>query len=543
MKQRKLVIEFVLNSEKFKSKLKSVTNDVEDFAKKTTGSKGGKGKGGIFGNIGQSFGNMIQNKFGNNAVTSNLGPFLSGLKKAAPVIAGIGIASSLMWGSIGAGVKTENTLTSLTVLTKSAEKAKKIYMDVVKFTAETPLMSEQTTFAAKQMLAVGYAIDQVKPMMKAIGDVAAGSGKDFNSLISIMAKNKSSGIIQGEDLNQLVDAGIPIIDEFGKMFGKTGMEIRKMASQGKIGYADLERAMLNMAGKGGVYENMMAKQSKTVDGLWSTIKDNSALIFTFMSGAMETNRPTMWTYLKEIIGDMGDKISTFVDTFKVFFVDVGESLGGTAKLLYNIFDIIVTGIKPALYIVSGVVWVIVKAFNIALRAINYIADVIKRLIVNTHSFFNRIFKITDLITLAGNKIKLIWANSVLYLDLMIHKFEKFMVGSNNPILRAIGKVLFDGKDAQGRDIQQEVEKKRVLSPAEAEDRRQRIEKRAPIVQKMDFNNLSPELYDRKYGEGAYSKMSNVDNSRKSVINNSIVNFHATRNEVNQQALRTVGVGI
>jgi len=543
MKQRKLVIEFVLNSEKFKSKLKSVTNDVENFAHKTTGSKGGKGKGGIFGNIGQSFGNMIQNKFGNNAVTSSLSPFLSGLKKASPIIAGIGVASSLMWGSIGAGIKTENTLTSLTVLTKSAEKAKNIYMDVVKFTAETPLMSEQTTFAAKQMLAVGYAIDQVKPMMKAIGDVAAGSGKDFNSLISIMAKNKSSGIIQGEDLNQLVDAGIPIIDEFGKMFGKTGMEIRKMASQGKIGYADLERAMLNMAGKGGVYENMMAKQSKTVDGLWSTIKDNSALIFTFMSGAMETNRPTMWTYLKEIIGDIGDKVSSFVDTFKVFFVDIGEGLGGTLAALYKIFDILVIAMKPALYIISLNIWGMLKGFNMILRVVNYVLDVIKRIYVNTFGFFDRVFKITDLITLAGNKIKLIWANSVLYLDLMIQKFEKFMVGSSNPVLRAIGKILFDGKDPQGRDIQQEVEKKRVLTPAEAEDLRQRRERRVPIVQQRDFNNLSPEVYDRKYGEGAYNKMSNVDNSRKSIINNSIVNYHATRNEVNQQALRTVGVGI
>lgn len=543
MKQRKLVIEFVINSEKFKSKLKSVTNDVEDFAKKTTGSKGGKGKGGIFGNIGQSFGSMIQNKFGNNAVTSSLSPFLSGLKKAAPIIAGIGVAGSLMLGSIGAGVKTENTLTSLTVLTKSAEKAKAVYKDIVKFSAQTPLMPEQVTIAAKQMLAVGYKINEVKPMMKAIGDVAAGSGKDFNSLISIMAKNKSSGIIQGEDLNQMVDAGIPIIDEFGRMFGKTGMEIRKMASQGKIGYADLEKAMVNMSSKGGVYDDFMKKLSETVEGRWSTIKGNVGLIFEALSGAKESNRTTMWTYIKEILGDVGEKVSGFVDTFEMFFVDVGESLGGTAKLLYNIFDIIVTGIKPALYIVAGVVWVIVKAFNIALKAVNYVADVIKRLIVNTYSFFNRIFKITDLITLAGNKIKLIWANSVLYLDLMIQKFEKFMVGSSNPVLRAIGKVLFDGKDAQGRDIQQKVEKKRVLSPAEAEGRRQRIEKRAPIVQKMDFNNLSPELYDRKYGEGAYSKMSNVDNSRKSVINNSIVNFHATRNEVNQQALRTVGVGI
>jgi chromosome segregation ATPase len=46
-----------------------------------------------------------------------------------------------------------------------------------------------------------------------------------------------------------------------------------MVEQGKVSFADVEKAFQSMSGEGGKFENLMDKQSKTVAGAWSNFKD------------------------------------------------------------------------------------------------------------------------------------------------------------------------------------------------------------------------------------------------------------------------------
>jgi len=71
-----------------------------------------------------------------------------------------------------------------------------------------------------------------------------------------------------------MEAGVPILDVLAKQFGVTKAEVIKMTSGGKVGFKDFEKAMFSMSGKGGMFFNMMDKQSKTLAGALSTLKDN-----------------------------------------------------------------------------------------------------------------------------------------------------------------------------------------------------------------------------------------------------------------------------
>lgn len=120
---------------------------------------------------------------------------------------------------VGSGVKmaaqTENMTIQFETLMGDAELAKKTLASLKDFSTSTNFESDQVTKAGRQLLAVKVSADELIPSLKMIGDIANGSGKDFNELATIFAKNKSSNFIQGEDLNQLIEAGIPCSTPIG----------------------------------------------------------------------------------------------------------------------------------------------------------------------------------------------------------------------------------------------------------------------------------------------------------------------------------------
>jgi hypothetical protein len=76
-----------------------------------------------------------------------------------------------------------------------------------------------------------------------------------------------------EDINQLTGRGIPIIQALAAQFGVAESEVRKLVESGKVGFPNIERAFRDMTSEGGKFADMMAKQSGTLAGLWSTFAD------------------------------------------------------------------------------------------------------------------------------------------------------------------------------------------------------------------------------------------------------------------------------
>ncbi|MBR7145948.1 MAG: hypothetical protein IKD10_13550, partial [Lentisphaeria bacterium] len=61
------------------------------------------------------------------------------------------------------------------------------------------------------------------------------------------------------------------VKTLGEMFGKSGNEIYKMAESGAISADMVSQAYDKMSGSGGVFSNMMEKQSNTVKGVWDAV--------------------------------------------------------------------------------------------------------------------------------------------------------------------------------------------------------------------------------------------------------------------------------
>lgn len=199
------------------------------------------------------------------------------LKGAAAAFGGFAIGDQVIQfgkAAVDAAGRYQGLQISFETFLGSAEKAKTVLADLQEFSALTPFTGEEVQQAGKALLAFGIESDKLKGTLQQIGDISAGTGKNFNELAVIYGKARTAGVLYAEDINQLVEAGIPVIEEFAKQLETSPSNVKKLASEGKISFANLQQAFTDLTSEGGRFEGLTAKLSQSLPGRISTLKDN-----------------------------------------------------------------------------------------------------------------------------------------------------------------------------------------------------------------------------------------------------------------------------
>lgn len=206
-------------------------------------------------------------------INSSLGRLSSGFGALRATIAGLAGGAALRFG-IGVAAEAEQALISFKVLLGSAEKAKTFLAELKQFAAATPFEFPEIRAAANQLLGFQFEAKQILPLLRQLGDLASGTNQPLGELAYLVGTSASAGRIMTADLNQFAGRGLPILDALGKALGVQKSQVRGLAEQGKISFADLSKAIEIMAGQGGLYFGMMDEQSRSLLGKWSTLKDS-----------------------------------------------------------------------------------------------------------------------------------------------------------------------------------------------------------------------------------------------------------------------------
>ena len=197
-----------------------------------------------------------------------------------------GIARIVGWGAVAGGVGfvakkvielgagMEQTRLSFSTFIGDTEKANKLIGELNQFANITPFDNAEVLKSGQMLLSAGMSADKVTSSLRMIGDVASGVSMPLDELSQIYMKAMNKGKLQAEELNQMSERGIPLMQELARMTGMSKMEVYKLAENGKITSDVLQTAFQNMTSEGGVYFNLMEKQSKTVQGRWSTVVGN-----------------------------------------------------------------------------------------------------------------------------------------------------------------------------------------------------------------------------------------------------------------------------
>ena len=243
----------------------------------------------------------------NNKVTKTKSSFagLGGLLARVGAAAAIGMAAKSI---VTLGANMEQTRVAFATFLGDAEKANVLIAQLNEFANVTPFNNDEIIKSGRLLLAAGIPAEKITDTLKQIGDVAAGANVPITELAAIFQKATNKGKLQAEELNQFAERGIPILDELSKMFGKSKEEVLKLGSQGKITSAVMNTAFSNMTSEGGIFFNLMEKQSATLGGRFSTL-----------IGKLQTVGIAIGEALIPVLGVLTD--------FAISIVEGGDALG------------------------------------------------------------------------------------------------------------------------------------------------------------------------------------------------------------------------
>lgn len=193
------------------------------------------------------------------------------LSKAALILGALDAVRRFVTYAVDIAQQITAAKRSIEAFTGSAEEADKIVNDLIATGQKNFIPTDQILSAGKALLAFGENADNLPAVLTRIANVSAATGKNFNELTTIYGKARAAGVLYAEDINQLVDAGIPIIQEFAKQLGVSGDQVIKLASEGKISFEELQLAMFNLTAQGGKFADQATVQSKSIGGAWEQL--------------------------------------------------------------------------------------------------------------------------------------------------------------------------------------------------------------------------------------------------------------------------------
>lgn len=274
--------------------------------------------------------------------------------------AGTQIASGLNkvagWALTLAG-NLEQADVAFTTMLGSADSAKKMLKELSDFASRTPFELTGIRDTAKQLLAYGIEADKILPTLKSLGDVSAWLSVPIQQIAYAYGQVRSAGRLLGQDLRQFTNAWVPIIAELAKNLGVAESGIKDMVSAGKIWFADVEKAFQTMSWEWWKFANLMDKQSGTLLGAWSNLKDATNSLGEVL-GWLFTQTLTNIT---KVVSNVIDKVKDRVQANPALAKGIGTlafTLTWLIAILWTISWII--GLLAPLFIaLTGPIWLVI----------------------------------------------------------------------------------------------------------------------------------------------------------------------------------------
>lgn len=249
-----------------------------------------------------------------------------------------GSLTSFITEPIRQGATLESLEANFTTLLKSGEAAKQLIAEINKFAAETPFSQSELFQQTEKLLGFGFAAEDVTDILRRLGDISGGSAEKLDGFVTTLAQVQAKGRLQGEELLQFAERGLGT-NLIAEALGQTTAQFTELVSQGKIGYAELEKAIKVLTDEGGRFNGVMAAQSQTLNGLFSTLVGN----FEQLQGEVGK---LLLPALKDVVIAANDIIAGIdPKQIGVAFAEAGQAAQPFLDALSNGFD---ENILPAL---------------------------------------------------------------------------------------------------------------------------------------------------------------------------------------------------
>lgn len=227
----------------------------------------------------------------------------------------------------------------LTSVEGSSEQAEKSLTWVSEFARTTPFEIAGVTKAYQVMK--NFGLDPMNGTMKAVADQASALGasqEDLEGISLALGQSWSATKLQGQDILQLINRGVPVWDLLAKATGRSIPQLKEMSSKGQLG-RDAIKALIDEMGKQNF--GASAEQMKTWNGVMSNLSDTWFRFRTAIAGA------GIFDYLKEELSGMLKSVDELSASGELqgWAKQIGEGMTSAAKSLKSFLQDSWPGIK------------------------------------------------------------------------------------------------------------------------------------------------------------------------------------------------------
>lgn len=300
--------------ETLKSRLRDAENGLGEFASKADNAKGSLDSL-ASADTGSGMFDGLQSAVTKGSIAANL------FSKVSSKI--ISAGKQVVSTGVQYNAQLEQYQTALTNMLGSEAQAIALLDEIKQDAAKTPFDTAGLVKANELLISTGIDAESSRRTILALGDAVSATGGG-NDELSRMAQNlqqiQNAGKATSADIKQFAYAGIDVYGILADYTGKSAEEVQKMT----VTYDLLSNALISAADEGGRYFNSMNTQSETLNGKWSTLKDNATQLAGLMTGDLTDG-------IKTVIGHMNDLTVAASEAY-----DTGGWLGLADAIASNI---------------------------------------------------------------------------------------------------------------------------------------------------------------------------------------------------------------
>lgn len=302
--------------------------------------------------------------------------FMGGVAGGLTALFGVSAINSIQ--QAGAAIleyanKLETTKIAFTTMLGSAEAATAHLKELQAFAVKTPFQFGELIDASQRMQALGFAAEQVVPLLEDIGNAVAAAGggaQRLDRVVLALSQMQSKGRVATQELNQLAEAGINGFKILGEATGKSRAELVKMVEAGKVSSAVFLDAFQKFSKQN--FGGLMEQQAKTFSGAMSNIKDallqTSAVAFSPLFAKLSETA--------QRIGELAIKSKEFRENMEVVGKQLERVFDGVVKFIHvarDAFRLFVAAVFQQIAVTIHSFQALVRAIHSAVFALEALA--------------------------------------------------------------------------------------------------------------------------------------------------------------------------
>lgn len=260
-----------------------------------------------------------------------VGSIVKGSLITGAITKGIGVMKSSVDATIGAGMTRLENIQSAKARLRgqtNADGSRKFDDAAIKNISNSAMQAVQGTAygfgdamsVASSAIAAGVSQKNVGSYLKDIANISAATGSDFNEIGAIMNKIQTTGKLQGDELMQLSDKGLPILSKIAEIKGVDDKTAREMISKGAISSEDAFKAASMAAG------NSATEMGQTREAAKMNFQAALSKLGAGLLGGSGGENDGIFGATTSALLKVNDVLNGMVPTFQKF----GDKLGGLA---------------------------------------------------------------------------------------------------------------------------------------------------------------------------------------------------------------------